>query len=56
MKVRRGVEVALNHHLFTAKLKLKLTKNWMETTTNMKIYNVSNRCNILQDLQGAESN
>ena len=41
MKVRRGVEVALNHHLFTAKLKLKLTKNWMETTTNMKIYNVS---------------
>ena len=42
VRVRRGADVASDHHLLAARLKLKLKKNWMETTTTKRQkYNVS---------------
>ena len=40
MRVKRGADVATDHHLLIARLKLKLKKNWMRTTTNRRKYNV----------------
>ena len=37
MRVKRG---ASDNHLLIARLKLKLKKNWMRTTTNRRKYNV----------------
>ena len=73
VKVRRWADpVASNHYLLTAKLKLKLKRNWKETSTNRIRYtvsltrdtqtqenyklNLSNRFNILQDLQEKDTN
>ena len=42
VRVRRGADVASDHHLLIAKLKLKLKKNWTEATTmKRQKYNVS---------------
>ena len=41
MRVKRGADVASDHHLLIAKLKRKLKKNWMRTATNRRKYNVS---------------
>ena len=70
VRVKRGADVASDHHLVTAKLKLKLKKNKTETTTNRQKYNVSllkgtekqeefrlklsNKYEVLQDLLEGE--
>ena len=41
VRVKRGADVASDHHLLTARLKLKLKKNKTETTANRQKYNVS---------------
>ena len=40
VRVRRGADVASDHHLIVARLKLKLKKNYMEATTKRQKYNV----------------
>jgi len=40
VRVKRGADVASDHHLVIAILKLKLKKNWMGTATNRRTYNV----------------
>jgi len=40
VRVRRGADVASDHHLLVAKLKLKLKKNWAAPTTSRQKYNV----------------
>ena len=41
VRVKRGADVASDHHLLLAKLKLKLKKNWMGEQTERRKYNVS---------------
>ncbi|XP_076439127.1 uncharacterized protein LOC143278001 [Babylonia areolata] len=41
VRVKRGADVASDHHLLVARLKLKLKKNWMEATTKRQKYNIS---------------
>lgn len=40
VRVKRGADVASDHHLLTARLKLKLRKNWMESANKRKQYDV----------------
>lgn len=40
VRVKRGADVASDHHLLAAKLKLKLKKNKTERTNNRQKYNV----------------
>ena len=72
VRVKRGADVASDHHLLTARLKLKLKKNNTEKTANRQKYNVSllrvpekqeeyrlklsNKFEVLQDLFEDESN
>ena len=39
--MKRGADVASDHHLLLAKLKLKLKKNWMKEHKKRHKYNVS---------------
>ena len=48
VRVRRGADVASDHHLLVAKL--KLNKNWMEATTKRQKYKVS----LLKDFKTRE--
>ena len=41
VRVKRGADVASDHRLLTARLKLKLKKNKTETTANRQKYNMS---------------
>ena len=42
VRVRRGADVASDHHLLVARLKMKLKKNWKETATAKRMkYNIS---------------
>uniref|UniRef100_A0A8C3IT77 Endonuclease/exonuclease/phosphatase domain-containing protein n=1 Tax=Chrysemys picta bellii TaxID=8478 RepID=A0A8C3IT77_CHRPI len=41
VRVRRGTDVASDHHLVVARLKLKLKKNWIDTSDRRAKYNVS---------------
>ncbi|VDO89079.1 unnamed protein product [Schistosoma margrebowiei] len=47
VRTRRGVDMALNHHLVVANLKLKLKKNWANSNTKVAL---KNRFPALQDL------
>ena len=47
VRVKRGADVASDHHLLIARLKLKQKKNWMGTASNRRKYNVV----LLKDLQ-----
>ena len=71
VRVKRGADVASDHHLLTARLKLKLKKNKTETTAYSQKYNVSllrdaekqgefrlklsNKFEVLQDLLEEEN-
>jgi len=39
VRVRRGADVASDHHLLVARLKLKLRRNWTERTNQYLGYN-----------------
>ena len=41
VRVRRGTDVASDHHLLVAQLKLKLRRNWTERTNQRLGYNTS---------------
>ena len=41
VSVKRGADASSDHYLLTAKLKLKLKRNQMETTDSIKKYNVN---------------
>ena len=71
VRVKRGADVASDHHLLVARLKLKLKKNWLETATKRRKYNVgllkdpqtreeyklnlANKFQVLQELHDEES-
>lgn len=70
LRVRRGADIASDHHLLSATLKLKLKKHWMETTSKKQQFNIhllentkireeftlklKNRYQALQDLSSDE--
>ena len=70
VRVKRGADVASDHHLLTAQLKLKLKKNWMESASKRQRYDVrrmrdteirdtfrltlSNKFQVLQELMEEE--
>ena len=41
MRVRRGADVASDHHLLVARFKLKLQKNWSGETNQRQRFNTS---------------
>ena len=41
MKVKRGADVASDHHLLITRLKMRLKKNWMEKATDRKKYQLN---------------
>nr|KAG5689204.1 hypothetical protein BaRGS_014860 [Batillaria attramentaria] len=50
VRTKRGADVASDHHLLVARLKMKLKKNWMESAARRQKYNVS----LLKDTQTRE--
>jgi hypothetical protein len=50
VRVKRGADVASDHHLVVARLKLKLKKNWMGTKEKRTKYNIS----LLKDAKTKE--
>ena len=47
VRVKRGADMASDHHLLIARLKLKPKRNWMETATNRRKHSVG----LLKDPQ-----
>ena len=41
LKARRGADIASDHHLVVAKVKLKLKKNWADVERRKSRYNVN---------------
>lgn len=41
VRVRRGADIAFNHHLVVARMKLKLKKNWTAKAAKRVTYNIS---------------
>ena len=71
VRVKRGADVASDHHLVTAKIKLKLKKNWTNGGNKRQRFNINllkskpkleefqitiaNKFQILQDLDEEET-